>query len=45
MATQATYCTERDLKDIFPEVDSYDTKTPIYGWLFQGTNTVLIIVG
>ena len=33
MATQATYCTERDLKDVFPEVDSYDTKTPIYGWV------------
>ena len=33
MATQATYCTERDLKDIFPEVDSFDTKTPIYGWV------------
>jgi|3_EtaG_2_1085321.scaffolds.fasta_scaffold68523_1 hypothetical protein len=33
MATQSTYCTERDLKDIFPEVDSYDTKTPIYGWV------------
>ena len=33
MATQATYCTERDLKDIFPEVDSYDTKTPVYGWV------------
>ena len=33
MATQPTYCTERDLKDIFPEVDSFDTKTPIYGWV------------
>ncbi len=33
MATQATYCTERDLKDVFPEVDSYDTKTPVYGWV------------
>ena len=49
MATQATYCTERDLKDIFPEVDSYDTKTPIYGWVstdtsnqYQANNTGLI---
>ena len=33
MATQATYCTERDLKDVFPEVDSFDTKIPIYGWV------------
>ena len=49
MATQATYCTERDLKDIFPEVDSYDTKTPVYGWVstdttnqYQANNTGLI---
>ena len=33
MATQPTYCTERDLKDVFPEVDSFDSKTPIYGWV------------
>ena len=33
MATQPTYCTDRDLKDIFPEIDSYDTKTPIYNWV------------
>ena len=38
MATQATYCTERDLKDIFPEVDSFDTKTPIYGWVSLGNS-------
>ena len=49
MATQATYCTERDLKDVFPEVDSYDTKTPVYGWVstdttnqYQANNTGLI---
>jgi hypothetical protein len=29
----ATYATNRDLKDVFPEVDSFDTKTPIYGWV------------
>ena len=29
----ATYATNRDLKDAFPEVDSFDTKTPIYGWV------------
>ena len=38
MATQATYCTVRDLKDIFPEVDSFDTKTPIYGWTSLGNS-------
>ena len=29
----ATYATERELKDVFPEVDNFDTKTPIYGWV------------
>ena len=29
----ATYASNRDLKDVFPEVDSFDTKTPIYGWV------------
>jgi len=34
----ATYCTERDLKDVFPSIDSFDTKTPIYGWTEESTN-------
>ena len=28
-----SYCTNRDLKDIFPSIDEFDTKTPIYGWV------------
>lgn len=27
------YCTERDLKDIFPSIDEFDTKTTIYGFV------------
>jgi len=27
------YCTLRDLKDVFPSIDEFDTKTPIYGWV------------
>ena len=27
-----TYITARDLKDVFPNLDEYDTKKPIYGW-------------
>ncbi|MBT7339309.1 MAG: hypothetical protein HN802_06465 [Candidatus Jacksonbacteria bacterium] len=27
------YCTNRELKDIFPSIDEFDTKTPIYGWV------------
>lgn len=35
MATSSTYCTHRDVKDVFPNMDDYDTKTPIYGWVKQ----------
>ncbi len=34
----ATYCTERDLKDVFPSIDSFDTKTPLYGWVEESSN-------
>jgi len=27
------YCTNRDLKDVFPSIDEFDTKTPLYGWV------------
>ena len=27
------YCALRDLKDVFPSIDEFDTKTPIYGWV------------
>ena len=27
------YCTNRDLKDVFPSIDEYDSKTPLYGWV------------
>jgi len=35
-----SYCSSNDLKDIYPQVDEFDTKTPIYGWtLFdEGTD-------
>ena len=32
MASAPTYCTQRQLKDIFPQVDSFDSKKPLYGW-------------
>ena len=32
MATAPTYCTHRQLKDIFPQVDSFDTKRSIHHW-------------
>ena len=33
MATSSTYCTHRDLKDIYPNIDEFDVKTAIYGWI------------
>ena len=38
MATSSTYCTHRDVKDVFPSMDDYDIKTPIYGWVEGSTN-------
>ena len=32
MATAPTYCTHRQLKDVFPQVDSFDSKKALYGW-------------
>ena len=32
MATAPTYCTHRQLKDVFPQVDSFDSKRSLYGW-------------
>ena len=32
MATAATYITHAELKRIFPQMDEFDQKTPIYGW-------------
>ena len=38
MATASTYCTHRELKDVFPQVDSYDNKKALYGWIEVTTN-------
>jgi hypothetical protein len=32
------YCALRDLKDVFPSIDEFDTKTPIYGWVATGVS-------
>jgi len=32
------YCTERDLKDVYPSIDEFDTKTPLYGWVVHSSN-------
>ena len=33
MASSYTYCTQRDVQDVFPNIDDYDMKSPIYGWI------------
>ena len=33
MATAPVYCTHKELKRVYPQIDSFDTKTPIYGWV------------
>ena len=38
MAISSTYCTHRDLKDIYPNLDEFDAKTPLYGWTEVSTN-------
>ena len=38
MATAPTYCTHRQLKDVFPQVDSFDNKRVLYGWKVVTTN-------
>ena len=32
MATAAIYCTHKELKRVFPQLDSFDNKKVVYGW-------------
>ena len=32
MASAPIYCTHKELKRVFPQLDEYDQKTPIYNW-------------
>ena len=41
MAISSSYCTHRDLKDVFPQIDEYDTKTPLYGWTSLGAGVYI----
>ena len=48
------YCTHRDLKDVFPSIDEFDSKEALYGWvelfshggfkLYESFNTGLVSV-
>ena len=37
MASAPIYCTHKELKRVFPQLDEYDQKTPIYGWTTTDT--------
>jgi len=32
------YCTHRDLKDVFPSIDEFDSKEALYGWVVESSN-------
>jgi len=38
MATAPIYCTHAELKRVFPQLDEFDQKTAIYGWVEVTTN-------
>ena len=42
MATAPVYCTHKELKRVYPQIDSFDTKTPIYGWTTTGTSNLYL---
>ena len=40
MATRPTYCTDRDLQDVYPHIDQFDAKRRIYNWQSTGTSNL-----
>ncbi len=38
MASAPIYCTHKELKRVFPQLDEFDGKTPVYGWVLGLTN-------
>ena len=38
MATAPIYCTHKELKRVYPQIDAFDTTTPIYGWVTVSSN-------
>ena len=42
MATADTYCTHKELKRVYPQIDSFDTKSPIYGWTTTATSNLYV---
>ena len=38
MATAPIYCTHKELKRVFPQLDEFDQKTALYGWVEVSSN-------
>ena len=38
MAIAPIYCTHKELKRVYPQIDAFDTKSPIYGWATVSSN-------
>ena len=38
MATAPIYCTHKELKRVFPQLDEFDTKVQVFGWTTVSTN-------
>ena len=38
MAVSPTYCTHKQLKRVFPQLDEFDQKKPVYGWVEVTSN-------
>lgn len=38
MAISSTYCTHRDLEDVYPQISEFDSKAPVYGFTSLGNN-------
>ena len=38
MATAPIYCTHKELKRVYPQIDAFDAKRPLYGWVEVTTN-------
>ena len=43
MASAPTYCTHKELKRVFPQLDEFDQKKPVYGWTLGLTDWFEII--
>ena len=56
MATAPVYCTHKELKRVYPQINSFDAKTPVYGFAlgladfgdnneYENVSNVLINIG